>query len=206
MFTAITAIIVAIITALLGPLILSLIKRKWSNTKLKNKNSIFNKVLDLNQKIDSQLENMSKELECDRIWVIQFHNGGHYFPTGKSIQKFSIFFEHCEPELPFLRQTFQNIPVSFFPKSISKTYKEGELVVHFESESEFFDLDCFYKLYNIKSLYCIAIYDLEDRFIGILNVSYEESEYKFTKEDWVYTRQKIGILGVLLSDLIKKNR
>ena len=45
--------------------------------------------------IDTQLEQVMEALECDRIWIAQFHNGSYFYPTGRSIQKFSIFYEKC---------------------------------------------------------------------------------------------------------------
>jgi hypothetical protein len=32
--------------------------------------------------VDTQLEIIMNELECDRVWIAQFHNGGHFYPTG----------------------------------------------------------------------------------------------------------------------------
>ena len=55
--------------------------------------------------IDTQLEMMMNELECDRIWIAQFHNGGYFYPTGRSIQKFSIFYEKCTPPTSSTPQT-----------------------------------------------------------------------------------------------------
>ena len=39
-------------------------------------------------------EEIREEFKSDRVWISQFHNGGNFYPnTGKSIQKFSIFYE-----------------------------------------------------------------------------------------------------------------
>ena len=60
-----------------------------------------------------------EELKCDRICISQFHNGGHFYPTGKSIKKFSIFYERTSEKASSIKDTFQNIPVSLFPKIFS---------------------------------------------------------------------------------------
>jgi hypothetical protein len=84
----ITTIIVALITAVIGPLIVTWVQAKIAN---KPKISPVKEAIDLNELVDNQLDMMMDELACDRIWIGQFHNGGHFYPTGKSIQKFSIF-------------------------------------------------------------------------------------------------------------------
>ena len=70
---------------------------------------------------------MMEELECDRIWLSQFHNGGNFYPTGKSIQKFSVFYEFVTPGTPSIKSIFQNIPVSLFNQPMSHLYENGEL-------------------------------------------------------------------------------
>ena len=85
--------------------------------------------LETSSLVDIQLDTILEELECDRVWIAQFHNGGHFYPTGKSIQKFSIFYEKCTPDTPNIQQIFQNIRVSLFARVLSKVYKENELYV-----------------------------------------------------------------------------
>ncbi len=75
------------------------------------------------------------ELKCDRVWVAQFHNGGNFYPTGKSIQKFSICYELVTIETSRIQQTFQNIQVSLFLKILNKLHKDDELnILNTESE------------------------------------------------------------------------
>jgi hypothetical protein len=92
METAITTIIVAFITAVLGPTILEWVRAKLKKSEVKN--STVKEAIDMNELVDAQLDVMMDELGCDRIWIGQFHNGGHFYPTGKSIQKFSIFMKN----------------------------------------------------------------------------------------------------------------
>ena len=47
----------------------------------------------------------------------------------------------------------------------------------------------------------IALEDLNGHFIGVLSISYNK-EYKFTKDDWIYTRQKAGVIGTLLDEYL----
>ena len=97
-------IFVALITAILGPIIVT-----WVKIKLEKKSTQtpMSDALETSTLVDTQLEIIMNELECDRVWIAQFHNGGYFYPTGRSIQKFSIFYEKCTPDTPNIQQIFQ---------------------------------------------------------------------------------------------------
>ena len=120
--TMLTTILVALITAVIGPAVVEWVKAKLK--KEETKESPVKEAIDLNSLVDNQLEHLMDELGCDRIWIGQFHNGGHFYPTGKSIQKFSIFYEKLTPNTSTIQHVFQQIPVSLFPKALSKLYKD----------------------------------------------------------------------------------
>jgi hypothetical protein len=198
-----TTIIVALITAVIGPLLMTWFKNKLET---KPKLSSVKEAIDLNELVDNQLDVMMEELGCDRIWIGQFHNGGHFYPTGKSIQKFSIFYEKLSPNSSAIQHIFQQIPVSLFPKSLSKLYKDGELGITSYEKDETYDLHMFSKEYNTKSFYMLAIDDLNDHFIGVIGIAFNEQEHKLSKEEWIFIRQKIGAIGSLLTDYLKTKK
>ena len=198
-----STILVALITAVIGPLLMT-----WFKNKLEKepKISSVKEAIDLNELVDHQLDIMMDELGCDRIWIGQFHNGGHFYPTGKSIQKFSIFYEKLSPNTSAIQHIFQQIPVSLFPKSLSKLYKEGELgIINYDTD-ETYDLSMFAKDYNTKSFYMLAIDDLDDHFIGVIGIAYNDKEYKLSKEEWIFIRQKVGAIGSLLTGYLNKKK
>ena len=199
----ITTIIVALITAVIGPLIVT-----WVQAKLATKQKIspLKESIDLNELVDNQLDMMMDELDCSRIWIGQFHNGGHFYPTGKSIQKFSIFYEKLTPATSAIQHIFQQIPVSLFPKALSKLYKDGELGIVNYNNDETYDLSVFAKDYNTKSFYMLAIDDLDDHFIGVMGISFNDKEHKLSREEWIFIRQKVGAIGSLLTDYLNKKK
>ena len=154
-FTMITTIVVALITAVIGPVVMEWVKAKLN--KKDTKPSSVKEAIDLNELVDGQLEQMMDELGCDRVWIGQFHNGGHFYPTGKSIQKFSIFYEKLTPSTSTIQHVFQQIPVSLFPKALSKLYKDGELAIVNYNTDETYDLNMFAKDYGTKSFYMLSI-------------------------------------------------
>ena len=199
MITVVTTVMVALITAIIGPIIVN-----WARLKMEKKSdkTPMREALDASSIIDTQLENILNELECDRVWISQFHNGGHFYPTGKSIQKFSIFYEKSTPNLPPLLHTFQNIPVSLFPRVLSKVYQDQEIAVEDVSTAEdTYGLEYMTTQFGTKSMCAVGLYSLDNHLIGVLNISYKES-HRITRDEWILIRQKAGAIGTLLSEYL----
>jgi len=197
-----TTIIVALITAVIGPIIVSWVKLKLEKP---DKNTPMREALEASTLVDTQLENILHELDCDRVWLQQFHNGGHFYPTGKSIQKFSIFYEKATPDLPHLQHTFQNIPVSLFPRVLSKIYKDTELAIDDVSTAEdTYGLEYMTTQFGTKSVCMLGLYSLDDHLIGVLGISFKNS-HKLKRDEWILIRQKAGVIGTLLSEYLYTN-
>ena len=192
-------VLVAFITAVLGPLAMEWAKAKF---KSKPKKSPIQEALEMNELVDHQLDLILETIGCDRTWIIQFHNGGHFYPTGKSIQKFSMFYEKITPNSSSIQHTFQNIPVSLFPKMLGKIYKDGELAIPNYNEGETYDLETIAKDLDSKSFYAVGLYSLDDHLIGVMGIAYNK-EHKLTKDEWIFVRQIVGVIGTLLTDYLK---
>jgi len=196
-------IVIALITAIFAPIIVEWVKVNFIHTKKKD---TLVESIHSDEKIDQQLEVMLEELKCDRICISQFHNGGNFYPTGKSIKKFSIFYEKISPHAHSIKETFQNIPVSLFPKIFSLLYKNGEVEI---PSCKYNITDCGLfpvngREYKTKSFYILPIYDLENHFIGTLSISYYKKEHTLTLREWILLRQKIGAIGSILTDYLHK--
>jgi GAF domain-containing protein len=199
MTTVGVTIIVALITAVIGPIIVNWVKLKMEN---KDASTPMRDALETSTLIDTQLEQIMEELECDRIWIAQFHNGGYFYPTGRSIQKFSIFYEKCTPETPTIQNTFQNIPVSLFPRVLSKVYKDNELSIEdVEAEEDTYGLEYITTQFGTKSICMVGLHSLDNHLIGVLAISFLNPHH-ITRDEWIYIRQKVGVVGTLLSEYL----
>lgn len=199
--TMITTIAVALITAVFGPIAVA-----WARTKFEKKNdkTPMAEALETSKLINDQLENLMNDLGCDRVWIAQFHNGGNFYPTGKSIQKFSICYELVNIETPRVQQTFQNIPVSLFPRVLSKIYKDGEIeILNAESEENSFGIDALTNQFKTKSISMIGLRSLDNHLIGVMGISYTQ-EHNVVQDEWDYIRKKSGVVGTLLSEYLYK--
>jgi hypothetical protein len=200
--TVVVTIIVALITAVIGPIIVNWVKLKMEKTQ---KGALMTEALESSALIDHQLDDIMQELNCDRVWIAQFHNGGHFYPTGKSIQKFSMFYEKYNPILPPLQTTFQNIPVSLFGRALSQVHQNGELeILNVEIEENTFGVDVLTSQFKTKSLCMVGLYDLKNHLIGVMGISFID-EHNIVTPEWIFIRQKVGVIGTLLSEYLYPN-
>jgi hypothetical protein len=200
--TLLSSILVALITSVLGPILLVWVRSRFDKKKIDTLGEAFK----VNEEVDHQLDIMMDKLKCDRIWIAQFHNGGHFYPTGKSIQKFSIFYEKISPLIIPVRNIFQNIPTSLFPKTLVKLHKDRELVIHDNETNKYQDISYLFDNCKAKSLYLIAIEDLEGHFIGMISISYENNKHILNQEEWIFLRQKIGAIGSILTNYLNQQK
>lgn len=195
------SILIAFITAVLGPYAV-----EWSKSKFTKKaESPLKEAFDFNDVVNTQLEDIMDELKCSSAAIIQFHNGGHFYPTGKSIQKFSVFYEKTAGGTLGFARDLQNVPCSVFPKSLLKVYNDGFISVpSFEGGYDIYDLDTFNVNYDTKSLYMYALKDLNAKQVSVLVVSYTGTEHNLSPTEINYITNKIGVIGTLLTKYLRK--
>ena len=105
-----SGIIIAFITGVLGPISILLIKNYFD--KRKKKPDMVRETLKVSELVNQKIEHIKDEFNADRVWVTQFHNGGNFYPTGKSMAKFSIIYETVHPGVTSVQTNFHNIPVN----------------------------------------------------------------------------------------------
>lgn len=193
-------VVLALITSILGPIIVEWVRKKLNKAPISDPLA---EAIEHNQEIDHQLQLIMDETEASRIWIAQFHNGGHFYPTGKSIQKFSIFYERVTPAVNSIMELFQNIPVSLFPKALGQLFKERELIILDCENDENFDLPSIPGERGSQSFYMLSIHDTDDRFIGVLALSFVDKGRRLTKEEWIFIRSRTGTIGMLLANYLK---
>lgn len=190
------AILLTLITAVVGPIIVARY-RHYLHQKLKHDPVASS--LRSNMLVDEQLEALKQELDSCRVWISQFHNGGNFYPTGKSIQKFSIFHEQVKPGVKTIREIYTNIPVSLFVKPLMRLYEEGEILISNYSKDEHFGLATFAEGTRAKSTYVFAMKSINDEFIGTLGVEYCNRVKNLNEDQLTEARTKAISIGTLLS-------
>jgi len=196
------SIIVAFITGVLGPVLLLFIKNKLE--KKTEKPDMVLETLKVSELVMTKLDHIKEEYKGDRVWVAQFHNGGNFYPTGKSMAKFSIIYESVAPSVSSIQSNFHNIPVNLFSRSINELLEHDTIEIpDFKDETvATFGLKYIAEDTGCKSGYLFAIKCIEGRFIGMLGIDYTKRKTKLN-EDMINNLlvQSTSIGGVLMNHL-----
>lgn len=173
----------------------------------KNKKpDIVKEALQVGELIMSKIEHIKDEFEADRVWIMQFHNGGHFYPTGKSIAKFSFIYEVVSMGTSSIQMNFQNIPVNLFSRSINQLLENDIIEIpDFKDENiSTYGLKYIAEDTGCKSGYLFAIKTIDDKFIGVLGLDFTKKQTKLDMESVVHiSNHAASIGGVLMNHLAK---
>jgi len=187
------ALISSVFTAVVGPIAVHIVKERLAR---KNKD-VLKESLHKNALVSTKVEEIKEHTKADRVWVMQFHNGGTFYPTGKSIQKFSMFYETVSLDTTSIQLNFQNIPVSLFSKSINHLLEEDTVVIpDFKDKTiPTYGLNHVAEENDCKSAYLFAVKTIEGKFIGTLGVEYTKKKTVLSQEDINHLLIEATMLG-----------
>lgn len=172
---------IAFVTGVIGPILVLFVKNKLEK---KEKPDMVTETLRVSELVTHKIEHIKEEFNADRVWITQFHNGGNFYPTGKSMAKFSIMYETVHPGVPSVQGNFHNIPVNLFSKSINELLQNDVIEIpDYKDESiATFGLKYIAEDTNCKSGYLFAIKTIDDKFIGTLGLDYTKRKTKLDIE------------------------
>ena len=176
------ALISSAFTAVIGPIAVHYFKERLAKNKKKD---ILKESLLTNTLVSNKLEEVKDQFKADRVWLTQFHNGGNFYPSGKSIQKFSMFYEVVSSNADSIQQNFQNIPVSLFSKSINHILEHNVIAIpDFKDEAiATYGLKYIAEESGCRSGYLFAIKTIDNKFVGMLGIDYTKKKTILTEED-----------------------
>lgn len=198
MFENMSGIIIAFITGVLGPIIIMYVK--YNLEKNKKKPDMVTETLRVSELITTKIEHMREEFHADRVWVTQFHNGGNFYPTGKSMAKFSVMYETVNPGVSSIQTNFHNIPVNLFSKSINQLLLNDVIEIpDFKDETiPTFGLKYIAEDTNCKSGYLFSIKSIDGKFIGTLGMDFTKRKTKLDIESINHIMVHASSLGGVL--------
>jgi hypothetical protein len=191
-------ILIAFITGVLGPIMIILLKNYLNRNK--KKPDMVTETLRVSELITTKIEHMREEFHADRVWVTQFHNGGNFYPTGKSMAKFSVMYETVNPGVGSIQTNFHNIPVNLFSKSINQLLVNDVIEIpDFKDETiPTFGLKYIAEDTNCKSGYLFAIKTIDGKFIGTLGMDFTKRKTKLDIESINHIMVHASSLGGVL--------
>jgi hypothetical protein len=194
-------VLVAIITALVGPAGLEYVKAKLSKPSSKD---IVKDDVERNLVILDEITEIRDMLDADRIWITQFHNGGHFLHTNKSIQKFSITYEDVKPGISSVIYLFTDIPLSLYSRAMNYIMENKHLWIHdFKDETiATYGLKSAADATGTNATFAIGLFDIAtDKCIGTMGIDYrDKKKLTQTQKDFLIERgsRLAGYLSVYL--------
>ena len=187
----------AILIVVLTPIVDKIIKRF-------NKKDPLKEAIEINNLIINKLEDVKNSYKADRIWLCQFHNGGVFYPTGKSIQKFSMIYEVLNSNVSSQQNQLQNIPTGLFSKPIN--ILEGGNVVKILNYKDYdtYGLSSLAESTGTKSTYLFPLITIHDKLIGFVGMDFHKETLL---EDMVLAGMELevnSIGGTLMNEYLNK--
>ncbi len=164
------SVAVALITALLGPAAILWIQRKIKPPK----DELQIEMISI-EKITTEIEGILNNLDCDRVWVTQIHNGGHFLHSNKSMQKFSVVYEVDGPGILPVSSIFTNIPISLYSRFFVEMMNSGfvEITDYDDPTVATFGLKTGAEATGAKSTYIVGLFDFgSGKLIGSIGIDY----------------------------------
>lgn len=194
---------VALITALIGPIVIEYAKSKIKGKE--EKEDPIKKELIHSCIITDELEDLRESLNADRAWITIIHNGGHFLHTNKSIQKFSVMHEVAKPGVSSIGMIFKNIPVSLFTRAIEQHLKGNTIYIPDINDKTIstFGLKSAFESTGTEAAISKGLFDIAtDSLVGTMGVDFLEPK-KLTEEEIHFFKSKSERMSGYISNFIK---
>jgi hypothetical protein len=194
-------IIIAFITGVISPVTILLVKN-WLDKR--KKPDMVTETLKVSEIVYSKIDDIREEMGANRVWITQFHNGGNFYPTGKSMAKFSIMYEVVSENTHSIQANFKNMAVNLFSRSINQLYHHDYIAIpdYKDVTVATFGLKDIAESANCKSGYLFAIKNIDGKFIGTLGIDYTEDLKTLTNDQITHMLiHASSIGGVLMTHL-----
>ena len=198
----------AFLTGVVGPILLFFVNKQLEKKKELKRDKVKENIINT-QLVNEELVEIRDIFDSDRVWISQFHNGGNFYPTGKSIQKFSIFYEVTKVGISTISHVFSNIPTSLYSSAFDHMMhceKKGIFIPDFNIEAELkYGLSSAAASVGTKSSYVVPLYSLDEKFIGSIGLDYVSDKKELTKDEWEHLQIKASRIAGYLSNYLKNN-
>ena len=165
--TSITSITVALITA-------GFFKRFFDKSKENNSKKKLVKQIEKDELVHFTLKEIRRKFHADRIYLIQFHNGGTFY-TNAPMQKASVTYERCSDGLERVSDHLMHIFVSHYTWFIKNTIDEEMFYIDCE-QIEDVATKALFRKFGTQANAAVPIYDNSDQLISIMVLDWVFSE------------------------------
>jgi hypothetical protein len=165
--TSITSITVALIAA-------GFFKKFSDRNKENNSKKKLVKQIEKDELVHFTLKEIRRKYHADRIYIIQFHNGGIFY-TNSPMQKASVTFERCSDGLERVSDHLNNIFVSHHTWFIKSTLSESMFYTDCDNIEDVATKALFRK-FGAQATAAVPIYDIQEQLVSIMVLDWVFSE------------------------------
>ena len=167
LITSITSIVVALIAA-------GYFKKFWEKRNENSSKKKLIKQIEKDELVHFTLKEIRRKYHADRIYIIQFHNGGIFY-TNSPMQKASVTFERCSDGLERISDNLQHIFVSHYTWFIKNTLSESMFYTDCENIEDVATKALFRK-FGSQATAAVPIYDIQEQLVSIMVLDWVFSE------------------------------
>ena len=198
---AITRILTAVITGVLGPFIIWWIKEEFKEEKKSDQKDAVTEEAQFSQDISEELESIRKEIDADRVWIAQFHNGGKILnlPRKASMKRISVTQEVTAPGISKERRKLNDILVSFFSEIINTLIRNEHVVYESGEEDLEPEIELIFRERGNEQMHLFAMRDIDGVLIGIMGADFTEYKQNLNNQEIQYLKVKANLLAGYVS-------
>lgn len=168
----------------------------WLKIKYdERKNKQLNYDPQLHGNVITALDFIMSETGADRSYILEFHNGEHYF-SGRSQQKLSCTYEVVSGGISIESHNIQNIRISNFHgliKSISQN--ETFKCKNIDEYNDDMAFRAFMQGKGVKSMFARPIKTLNGKIIGIIVLEYVKEPRRWSGDAEGFLRKQARIIS-----------
>jgi hypothetical protein len=169
LITAVTSVIVALVTA-------GYFRKTQDKNKEKKSREKLVEQIQRDELIHFTLKELRRKYITDRVYIIQFHNGGTFY-TQAPMQKASVTYERCSDGLEKISEKFQNILISNYNWYLTETL--GNRLFYVDVDNQISDLPTksLLRHYGNYAHAGVPIYNTDKHLVGVLCLSWVFSDF-----------------------------
>ena len=168
LITAVASVVVALVTAGYFR------KNSEKNKEEKSRGKLMEQI-QRDELIHFTLREIRRKFNSDRVYVIQFHNGGSFY-TQTPMQKASITYERCSDGLEKFSERFQNILISNHNWYFTEIINNRCFFTDIDTQVTDLPEKSLLKNYGNYAHAGVPVYDSEKRLIGVMCLSWVFSD------------------------------
>lgn len=149
----------------------------------------------LHSNVVSALEYVQQETEADRVYVMEFHNGEHYF-SGRSQQKLSCTYEVVSDGISAECQKLQNIRISNFHGLIKDIAQEKTFTCpDIKEYNQDIAFKSFLESKGVQSVFARPIKTLNGRILGVIALDYVKEKRAWSDEAEEFVKKQARVIS-----------